>query len=906
MKTALHLLSHAIFWVWNLAFIGVVYLWILPEFGLEMFDAARMGEIPPAFILSILGILVVPVICTVLGGWRLRKHPILLLRLFYGVEAPLFGLCLLRLFLIRETTPASAQVLLTVLGAIAIFAIETFAGYAAYRRPLAWVQMVGHNLVLLTGLYTGALLLLYTIPALCAMGYSFFFDAYWLQDLGWMLQRPWELLMFLLFVGSCLVFVSMPYVMVNFYVRSWHRIRSAFGKQHGQNRSWATTGTVLVLSLALFGLLQWQPQAKAFDLLETVPETPVARQTLVQQSDTIRAGLLNAYLSRYRYLSPAQESNQLREWYRYVFNMPKSGAQFFQNIHNGILSPFLYKGWSGDVDKAATLYAEFFDAPIQRGEQQAVRNALQATANRDGIQASALNQDQKIVRLAEQTVTVKEQGDWAEVEVYESYENTTFDDQEIFYSFALPESATITGLWLADSGSTSRFPFVVSPRGAAQQVYNGEVERANNAVAEDPALLEQVGPRQYRLRVFPIPAAADFDSPGGLQLWMNYQVAQANGGWPLPQLTEKRNIFWTEETTYQRFTDQGRETATLPEFDEDHWFEPSIPAQKQVRAQTHTVDFSEGYRVTAEPVGGRSTNLKNKTLAVVLDTSYSMGRQIGALEDEITFLQALQKHNTLDLYLTTAVGDLPKPPKHLKAFRETVFYGSLQPADMLQQFAQQSAGKSYDAVLLMTDEGSYELADAEIEVPELTAPLWLVHLGSQLPAAYEDQLLQALQNSKGGVVTNVDAAAQRIASEAGDVLDGYRWTVEPVEGVVDAGDEAFRTVAARQAILQRSREVNMTVVENLDGVHAIAKRTGIVTPYSSMLVLVNDRQRQLLAEAEASADRFDREVETGQDDLTDPNNPLNAVAVPEPGVILGLGTIAAALVRLKRQQKTIR
>ncbi|MEO1593279.1 MAG: PEP-CTERM sorting domain-containing protein, partial [Cyanobacteria bacterium J06632_22] len=101
MKTALHLLSHAIFWVWNLAFIGVVYLWILPEVGLDMFEAARMGEIPPAFILSILGILVVPVICTVLGGCRLRKHPILLMRLFYGVEAPLFGLCLLRLFLIR-------------------------------------------------------------------------------------------------------------------------------------------------------------------------------------------------------------------------------------------------------------------------------------------------------------------------------------------------------------------------------------------------------------------------------------------------------------------------------------------------------------------------------------------------------------------------------------------------------------------------------------------------------------------------------------------------------------------------------------------------------------------------------------------------------------------------------------
>lgn len=903
MKTALHLLSHAIFWVWNLAFIGVVYLWILPEAGIDMLEAALTGDIPPAFILSILGILVVPLICTVLGGWRLRKHPILLMRLFYGVEAPLFGLCLLRLFLIRETTPASAQVLLTVLGAIAIFAIETFAGYAAYRRRLAWVQMVGHSLVLLTGLYAGALLLMYTIPALCALGYWFFIEAYWVQDLTWMLRRPWELGFFGLFLASAAVFVSMPYVMVNFYVRSWHRIRSAFGKQHGRGRSWATTGTIFALSLVLFGLLQSQPQVKAFDLLETVPETSTAQRALLQESDTIRAGLVNAYLSPYRYLSPAGASNQLREMYRYVFNMPESGAQFFQDIHNGLLSPFLYKGWDKDVAEAEALYESFFDTSIQRGEQQAVRNALQATANRDGIQASALNQDQKVVRLARQTVTVKEQNDWAEVEIYERYENKTFDDQEIFYSFTLPESATITGLWLADAGATTRYPFVVSPRGAAQQVYNGEVERAQNTVAEDPALLEQVGPRQYRLRVFPIPAAEDFNNPGGLQLWMNYQVAQDNGHWPLPQLTEKRNIFWTDETNYQRFTDQGSETATLPEFDDNRWFETAISASEPTSAQTHTVDFAEGYRVTAEPIGERYQALQNKTIAVVLDTSYSMGQQKAALNQQIRALQAMQRRNSLDLYLTAAVGDLPTAPKTVTALKDTVFYGSLQPMEMLQQFAQQSAGKSYDAVLLLTDQGSYELADETLEMPALTAPLWLVHLGDQLPAAYEDQFLQAMQDSKGGIATTVDEAVQRIATD-GDMLDGYRWTVAPKDGLTDVGNAAFRTVAARQVILQRSREVDMTAVENLDGVHAIAKRTSIVTPYSSMLVLVNERQRQLLAEAEASGDRFDREVETGKDELTDPNNPLNAVSVPEPSVVLGLGTVAATLAGLKRRRRS--
>ena len=69
-----------------------------------------------------------------------------------------------------------------------------------------------------------------------------------------------------------------------------------------------------------------------------------------------------------------------------------------------------------------------------------------------------------------------------------------------------------------------------------------------------------------------------------------------------------------------------------------------------------------------------------------------------------------------------------------------------------------------------------------------------------------------------------------------------------------------------------------------------------------MLVLVNDRQRELLRQAEAAADRFEREVEDGQDDLTDPSNPLNAVSVPEASSVICLGMIVAGLMVLKRKQ----
>jgi len=75
------------------------------------------------------------------------------------------------------------------------------------------------------------------------------------------------------------------------------------------------------------------------------------------------------------------------------------------------------------------------------------------------------------------------------------------------------------------------------------------------------------------------------------------------------------------------------------------------------------------------------------------------------------------------------------------------------------------------------------------------------------------------------------------------------------------------------------------VPEELDRIHQIAKQQQIVTPYSSMIVLVNDDQRRQLAEAEAESDRFDREVESGNETLESPNNPMS---VPEPSPMMPL------------------
>ncbi|MEM9977898.1 MAG: TIGR02921 family PEP-CTERM protein, partial [Cyanobacteria bacterium P01_D01_bin.2] len=281
-----------------------------------------------------------------------------------------------------------------------------------------------------------------------------------------------------------------------------------------------------------------------------------------------------------------------------------------------------------------------------------------------------------------------------------------------------------------------------------------------------------------------------------------------------------------------------------------------------------------------------------KRIAAILDSSYSMGD--GGYDEARQQIQQISQQNNVDVYLTTAIGEPPAPNSDISA---VVPYGSLQPADMLQQFVQQRLSNvAYDAVVLLTDAGSYELTQ-EAALPDFAEPLWLVHMGNQLPTAYDDALLETIQASGGGVATDMTALLQRLDQ---NVIDGYEWSVVASDGTAESDD--FAPLAARQLILQRSRTVDMGQLENLDGVHAIAKRTQIVTPYSSMLVLVNDRQRELLRQAEAAADRFDREVEDGQDDLSDPFNPLNSVSVPEPGAVVGMGVMAFSLIVLKRKR----
>ena len=942
MKTKIKNIFDATFWLWNIIFLVAVYGGILPLIAVPLAEATIAGLIPGEFLITLAALIAVPTACTLLGWWRFRKQPLQLIRLFYGVEAPLFLLCILRLFLLRELTPASTLIIGATAICIAAFLAEMLWGYAERNQKFAWAQLLAHSLMLLFGLYVGVLLLFYAVPAAQAV----VFGAFWfLGELGRILiSRPLEALQvtliaflsFLLFGFSATLFLAMPSALATFYIHAGYRILRNFASQYGQKRATAGSLAAVTASVLLFISLQQQPQTQAFQILDKPAQTDSARAELLAKSDVIRAGLVNAYLSSYRYLSSIEANDHIRVMYRNTFNLPEELCQFLQDRYNQVMSPFLYKGylWK-DSEKAEKLYAEFFDAPIQKAEQSAILHALQSTVNRDDAKAGLLNIGQKKVWLAQQQVTVQPQGDWANVEIYEVYKNQTAEQEEILYYFSLPESAALTGVWLGDTNNREqRFPFTVSPRGAAQKVYNEQVKRR-----VDPALLEQVGPRHYRLRAFPVPPPLSPWEPTEMHLWLTYKVMRQKEGWALPKLGEKRNIFWTEDT-------QRIRNGKAVKGDGDNWLEAFLPAEGQYSPAPHQVNLPDGYRISAKPLTEKEYSLpQGKRFAIVLDSSRSM---IAHAKEVSETFKWLQKHgfadgsfvnSDADLYVTSAKGAQPKRIDDIGSFNaaKMTFYGTLQYKQMLRQFAQLRGDTRYDAILLLTDEGSYELSDDSKDVPQITAPLWVVHLGA-FPRAYDDVTLKAIQDSGGGVSAELPEVLQRISTKATlgksavSVVDGYAWFVEkpasqtkqataksapslPVKATPavaqNKGENGFEPLAARQLVQALSKKTDGNQIVDLDAIHAVAKTFKIVTPYSSMIVLVNDEQREALKRAEAEKDRFDRKVEDGKEQLTKPSNPFSVSqsdsdsSVPEPTTIAGLaaGTLFLIARRNRRTKK---
>jgi putative PEP-CTERM system integral membrane protein len=879
-------LFNIFFWLFNASLLLVIYIGFLPFIGVAFLSDTAAGQIPFNLLVPFIGLVGVPTTCTIAGFTpKLKRASLSLFQVFYGIEAPLLLLCLVRFFVLRDLTPASSFLLVTGL----VGTIATIHWLVKGREPNAQANLwhlIGLSLFLFTSLYGVAIALFFVIPSLQLI-----------------LSAGFTLVLLSITVFPLIVLMmgatSFPFGMLTVAWQGWKQNLLKANLRYGKRSATALVSVIAILWLCGFIALQHQPQNQAFALLKNPPQTEGDRQVLLQKSEVIRKGLLNAYLSSYRY-PRSGEDNFVYQYYRDTLWLPEVLAHGMQNTFNFLTHPFQYGGTAGDRAKAEKLYAEFFDAPILRKEQSAIQNAVTSTFNRGEAKAGLLDVNQKRVRLAQQDIAIKPQGDWAEVELHEVYENQTLNPEEILYYFSLPESTVVTGLWLGETANrATSFPFQVSTRGAAQKVYNQQVVRN-----VDPALLEQVGPRNYRLRAFPIPEQGS----GKLHLWMTYKTMKQGDDWPMPTLNEKRNVYWTKGTQHRI---NGKAALV-----QDQWLPDAVSANK-VQPVTHQLTLPSGGTVLAKPFAQKDYSLpKNKRIAVVLDESYSMNAHRQEVEKTFQWLEGnIFSKNQADLYLSASTPAQPKKVAGIKKFNvaKATFYGLLEPRQMLQQFQALRQDAAYDAVLLITDPGSYELTENSKTALSMPAPLWVLHLGGLQPA-YDDATLEAIQSSGGSISTDVQDIMRRIGTQPSlgngtsllSVVDDYAWYLSQKPNPAAKADEAFAPIAARQWVTQVSQAIKPDQLKELDAVHVLAKRYKLVTPYSSMIVLVNDQQKQDLKKAEKEGDRFKRTVEDQQ--LPQPSGLGQVSAVPEPEewLLMGVGGILLGMIYRRQRRQSLK
>ncbi|MEJ2748535.1 MAG: TIGR02921 family PEP-CTERM protein, partial [Anaerolineae bacterium] len=652
---------------------------------------------------------------------------------------------------------------------------------------------------------------------------------------------------------------------------------------YNRPRAGVLTTAVLVIIAVLFVQTSRQPQQAAFALLEKPPENLDEAQQLLTQEDELREGLLNAYLSRQRYVSAQGEVRHISEMYQWAFDISDEQAQRVQQLYESVARPVLY------VPIEPTPPDSTF--AIVR----AVRSTWMADQARAGWQAVA---DREVLR-PRQEVNVTEHGDWAEVELYEVYQNQTMQRQEVVYYFSLPETAVITGVWLGNNDNRDeRFTYRVAPRGAAQQTYQQEVQRRI-----DPALVEQIGPSQYRLRAFPVlpqgwewnetRTRSDIVEGRPLHLWLTYPVLADGDAWSLPYLDEKRNVYWTDDTV--RLVNG----AAMADVNDDTWLPTAVPATTPITPAAHRVDFPDGQTVLIQPETAVTlpTPPDDLKLAIVLDRSRSMVQLADQTEAALNQLAA---YGSADLYLTASSFRGESPSRATLADFDPagiVYYGGQNAADLLVQFAQLQRGETYDAILVLTDGTGYGLSEGDVPVPVPDAPVWMIHLDGRFPIGYDDATLQAIQASGGGTGGSVDEALTRLLVPNGDIVNGYALTVLPTnqvtgEFIAHAPSDDFAALAARQLILHQMAQnrASITDLATLDALHALAVEQGIITPYSSMIVLITEQQQSRLDALEGRDDRFEREFE----DVGETNQ-LTVTGVPEPEEWLLIGLAAVML-----------
>lgn len=779
---------------------------------------------------------------------KIYRTASLLMGLFFIVEIPMVMLTFFTLLAIPAPIPAVG------LGLLLLFFIPP-ALYLTFNQRGIDEKTKGVFLVINTlgGATTAylSILLSFWIPVLIGnvveIIRNILFPHYYS---GWESSRypipvptdVFSILLKLTFAGILIllgaVVVLLPFFACYWFIKTLLKIRSQDPKIPAKTFRYFTYGTLaLLLILFLLSCRQLRidryltslysfSQAITFEQKESL-----ALDLTEHKFELVDALKSTNNIRRYPF---NKEDRVLEKAYESTLGVPNTLAVVVQELFDVAAAPLVYRGQTDYSGKLTQAYYDLF------GEYPNQNNNYRTPVS---------SQNVEVIR----TVTSKpaENNLAATITIEEQFQNKTYQNQEVIYEFSLAAEAVVTDLKL---GPNLEFSAVVAPRGASETVYEREVNRSR-----DPALLEQTGPSQYRLRVFPIPGINDTTLGGKPQrMQFSYVTGLTKQGYPLPSYTKTNNVKLPVIGNYTnaQFVPAEKTVDLCAKFD-------PIPIDLAVSTVSgELVHNSKNEKLSALPCGEKGIlaiqTLTDANIAVLLDVSYENrhNRQLSAFQKIINTNPTLVSNNNFDFFRFNTVLSSARKIKS-SANVNTAYFGRsnlLMVLPMLQG--------SYDAVIVLT--GQKEFAQGNQPLIPPSAPLYIVHTNN--PPAYPQALNEYLLSSGGMAAADIEEALNYIAlsrllGPSYQIISGY-WSIKLSQNTlpltkITTGDPLSSLAAYRIFVNTLMQEKNRLLdLLLLDKFHEFASLNRFATPYSSFIALVNETQMRQLEEESKRYNRY--------------------------------------------------
>lgn len=665
-------------------------------------------------------------------------------------------------------------------------------------------------------------------------------------------------------VGSSLLIILtvMPYLLIVIFGRSWWNSLQSLLARFTRIQVDLIVFSPIVGLLIIFGLFSYQPKShKYLDLLgdygvsTTFNRRLEIASSLISHQSDLKQQILDQYDAHRRYLF-VQDDTFLSDSYKQIINFPDNLASNIQTVFLALAYPFVYHGQTNSFNNLLSeYYQDLFGQSIYQTSNYSRSTSVQYV-NLVGRQI---------------TINTTNQDALAITSIEDEFSNNTFQDQEVTYEFSLPNDAVVTDLKL---GANLEYQGIIAPIGAASTTFQQEVNRRR-----DPALLEQIGPRQYRLRLYPVPAKVSSSTSitsKNLKVKFSYVSTIQSSGYPLPNYSQVTNLNQTKLDKFiLSFNNQTSSLGT-----DQIYYRPSTLNQilsnlcrltTPLSGKTSTSNlFSSLVRPSNLTCNSQNqpivTPVTNKKIAILYDVSFDNkdNKHYPELTQFIKNNSSLLENNLVEFYQFNqylSPAQVLKPSTRLNL----TYFGK---NDLIN--AMNSLNQKVDAAIIITSSVTPSITNNSTF--NLGFPVYFI-FDDSIPALPQS-LTQNIVKNGGLIVDEMTQAINHLSLNNNLYYFGSYFQINTNVGSVPSDltnnpSDPLNYLVSRNYILEllRSYPGNIYDMTFLDNIHQLAKKTSVVTPYSSLIALVNQQQLNNLDSNSQYENRYQQNVQSAPGQL---------------------------------------